>query len=228
MKNNLPLILAVAFFSYIAIFDLIALSLGLENVAMYIKPSLVPSLALAAAMYFRTHNAPRKLVTLLFIALAFHTAGDTILEFGNFFVGAGAFLIGHFFYLAIILKFVNAFEGIKRGCFIVPPIFITPLLVQALLGLEFPMSAIISVYAYVLMMLPVCGLAGWLKKRPYAPAIFAGGILFFTSDTLLGMTIFSGVEFAMRHTLVMGTYLGAQALLVYGIASNITKAKKNI
>lgn len=228
MKNNLPLILAVAFFSYIAIFDLIALSLGLENVAMYIKPSLVPSLALAAAMYFRTHNAPRKLVTLLFIALAFHTAGDTILEFGNFFIGAGAFLIGHLFYLAIIMKFVNAYEGIKRAWFFVPSLVIVPLLVKGLLGLEFPMSTIISVYAYTLMMIPLCALAGWLKKEPYAPAIFTGGILFFTSDTLLGLNIFSGVNFAMRHTIVMGTYLGAQALLVYGIARNITKSENNI
>ena len=228
MKKNLQLILAVALFSCIVIVDLLALARGLENVARYIKPFLVPSLALAAAMYFRTNKAPRRLVTLLFIALAFHTAGDTILEFGNFFVGAGAFLAGHFFYLAIILKFVNGYEGIKRVCFFVLPLLIAPLLEKSLLGLEFPMSAIISVYAYVLMMLPVCGLAGWLKKRPYAPAIFEGGILFFTSDTLLGMNIFSGVEFTMRHTLVMGTYLGAQALLVYGIASNITKSENNI
>lgn len=228
MEKNLPLILASAFFSYIAIFDLIALSLGLENVASYVKPFLVPSLALAAAMYFRVNKAPRRLVTLLFIALAFHTAGDTILEFGNFFIGAGAFLIGHFFYLALIMKFVNAYEGIKRAWFFVPPFVIVPLLVKGLLGLEFPMSAIISVYAYTLMMIPLCALAGWLKKEPYAQAIFAGGVLFFISDTLLGLNIFSGVNFAMRHTLVMGTYLGAQALLVYGIANNITKTKKNI
>ena len=66
-----------------------------------------------------------------------------------------------------------------------------------------------------------------LLMRFYEPGrgrILVGGLLFVTSDAVLALNAFNGVEFALRHAVVMGTYLAAEWLIVSGIVRDATGA----
>ena len=60
-----------------------------------------------------------------------------------------------------------------------------------------------------------------LKGKPFAWRIIAGALLFIISDGLIAVNVFRDVDFALRHALVLGTYLPAEYLLVSGMVRGI-------
>ena len=205
-------------FLLLSIADVVCLALGDETTPMYIKPFLMPTLAAAALVQLLPENKGWMPI-LLAIGLAFHTTGDVLLMlngFTFFAAGLGAFLIGHFFYLAILLSGMGGLKGWKEILCLVVPLVLAPVLVM-LFGVEWPFSAVVTVYAFTLMIVAASGILWALRGRAFATRIIVGGIIFIISDSLIAIDSFAGIDFPFRHALVMLTYLTAEWLLVSGM-----------
>ena len=205
-------------FLLLSIADVVCLALGDETTPIYIKPFLMPTLAAAALVQLLPENKGWMPI-LLAIGLAFHTTGDDLLMlngFTFFAAGLGAFLIGHFFYLAILLSGMGGLKGWKEILCLVVPLVLAPVLVM-LFGVEWPFSAVVTVYAFTLMIVAASGILWALRGRAFATRIIVGGIIFIISDSLIAIDSFAGIDFPFRHALVMLTYLTAEWLLVSGM-----------
>jgi uncharacterized membrane protein YhhN len=205
-------------FLLLSIADVVCLALGDEATPMYIKPFLMPSLAAAALMQLLPENKGRMPI-LLAIGLTFHTAGDILLMFDGFTcfaAGLGSFLIGHFFYLAILLSGMGGLKGWKEILCLLVPMVLAPVLVM-LFGVEWPFSAVVTVYAFTLMIVAASGVLWALRGKAFAIRIIVGGIIFIISDSLIAIDSFAGIDFPFRHALVMLTYVTAEWLLVSGM-----------
>ena len=205
-------------FLLLSIADVVCLAVGDETTPMYIKPFLMPTLAAAALVQLLPENKGWMPI-LLAIGLAFHTTGDDLLMlngFTFFAAGLGAFLIGHFFYLAILLSGMGGLKGWKEILCLVVPLVLAPVLVM-LFGVEWPFSAVVTVYAFTLMIVAASGILWALRGRVFATRIIVGGIIFIISDSLIAIDSFAGIDFPFRHALVMLTYLTAEWLLVSGM-----------
>jgi asparagine N-glycosylation enzyme membrane subunit Stt3 len=92
-------------------------------------------------------------------------------------------------------------------------------LVKAI-GIEGAMFWPMTVYGCVLMLLIFSALAGVLRmprdRRATWWILLAGALLFTFSDACIAMGIFGVMTFALRHFVVMFTYLAAQSLLAVG------------
>ena len=205
-------------FLLLSIADVVCLALGDETTPMYIKPFLMPTLAAAALVQLLPENKGRMPI-LLAIGLAFHTAGDILLMldgFTFFAAGLGAFLIGHFFYLAILLEGIGGLKGWKEILCLIVPLVLAPVIVS-FFGVEWPFSAAVTVYALTLMFVAACGVLWAIRGKAFATRIIVGGIIFIISDSLIAIDSFAGIDFPFRHALVMLTYVTAEWLLVSGM-----------
>ena len=197
-------------FLLLSIADVVCLALGDETTPMYIKPFLMPSLAAAALGQLLPENKGR-MPLLLAIGLIFHTAGDILLMldgFTFFAAGLGAFLIGHFFYLAILLSGMGGLKGGKEFLCLLTPIVLAPVIVS-FFGVGWPFSAVVTIYAFTLMILAASGVLWALRGKAFATRIIVGGIIFIISDSLIAISSFAGIDFPFRHALVMLTYVTA-------------------
>lgn len=207
-------------FLALAIADVVSIAAGGNNVHFYVKPFLMPSLALAALLQLLPENKG-KLTWLMLAGLCFHTAGDILLLFDSkgfvyFAAGLGSFLIGHFFYLGVLLSGMGGLKGWKEALCLAGPLALAPVLV-GLFGVEWPFSAVVTVYAFTLMCVAASGVLWSLRKKAFAGRIFWGGLIFIISDSLIAVSAFAGLDFPLRGTLVMLTYLFAEWLLVSGM-----------
>ena len=94
-------------FLVLALVESIPLMAGVETLHPWLKPLLIPSLAVAALCALLPQYKGRKTV-LLAVGMALHTAGDILLMLDShgflyFALGLGAFLFGHFCYLYVLL-----------------------------------------------------------------------------------------------------------------------------
>ena len=207
-------------FLVISLVEVTSLALGNEAVHPWLKPLLIPSLAAAALLALLPEHKGRE-TTLLAIGLAFHTAGDILLLLDHlgfiwFALGLGAFLVGHFFYLAVLLGGMKGLRGWKEILCLVAPVILTPFVVS-LFNAEGAMRIALCLYCVTLMSLVSAGVLWLLRGRPLGWRIVFGGVLFILSDALVGLNAFSGVDFPLRHALVIATYLAAEWLLVSGM-----------
>ena len=208
--------LAGLVFVVIAVADTIFLAAGNETVPSYIKPFLIPSLAVAALCALLPEHKGR-LTYLLVTGMAFHTAGDILLEFSDrdflyFALGLGSFFIGHIFYLCVLCHGLKL-KGGKELLAFASPLVIAPFAAAAF-GMEFPMSAALTVYAMALLFITASGVVWAIRSRSFAWRIAAGGIIFIFSDILVAVKAFSDIDFPFRHAIVIATYLAAEWLLV--------------
>ncbi len=215
MKKSARIVGAI--FILLSIADILFLAMGNETVPKYIKPFLMPSLMASALLELLPEHKGYR-TRMMTIGLCLHTLGDIMLIFDEisfvfFALGLGAFLIGHFFYLAALLSGIGALKGWKEfTCLFVPPV-VAPLAVS-LFDTEWPMSGVLSVYALTLSYLVVTGVIWALRGRKDSLRVILGGILFIVSDALIAISVFSGIDFPIRHALVLATYLPAEWLLV--------------
>ena len=212
-----------------SIIDIVATSIGNQELHVIAKPCLMPLLLLSALLYFRENVTVkvRPIPLLLTFALLFHTGGDVfLLGSGStfFLLGLASFLIGHFFYIAIVCK------GLKNltlpealiGCGL--PLILGAF-IAAIFKLDWPMNAAVTVYAITLVTYPCLGIVGLMqKKREYRYFIW-GGLLFIISDSILALNEFMGIDFPLRGGLVMLTYILAEVLLVMGVVRVVPKQK---
>ena len=88
------------------------------------------------------------------------------------------------------------------------------------IGVSGEMLIPMTVYGFALMLLVFSALAGVLRmpkgRRTTWWILLLGALLFTFSDSCIAMDIFGVMTFALRHFLVMITYLAAQSLLAVG------------
>ena len=207
-------------FLALSLLEVIPMAFGVEAIHPWIKPLLIPSLAVAALIALLPEHGGKKTV-LLAIGMALHAAGDILLlldshGFAFFAAGLGAFLLGHFCYLWVMLTGMGGMKGWKETlCWVLP--LPTAIVLTGLFGAEGAMRYAISAYAITLLFEMATGVLWMLRKRPMGRRILLGAILFMISDVLLAINVFNGVDFPTRHALVMATYLVAEWLLVSGM-----------
>ena len=94
------------------------------------------------------------------------------------------------------------------------------LLLAGLFDAEGFMRYAIDLYAVTLLYEIATGIVWMLRGRPFGLRILLGAVFFLTSDALLALNVFKGIDFPLRHAAVMGTYLLAEWLLVSGMVRN--------
>ncbi|MCR5518856.1 MAG: lysoplasmalogenase [Bacteroidales bacterium] len=215
-------------FLVLSVLDVAFIAFGNETVPLYIKPLLMPSLALTVLLQYLPEIKDSQL-WLLIVGLYFHCMGDVLLMFDSkdiiyFALGLGAFLIGHCFYLTLLFQGLGGFRSFKEFLIVAVPVILAPVL-TGLFGVKWPMSAAVVVYAYTLMVVTGVGLLWKMRGREFWRRIFFGGLLFIISDGMLALNAFAGITFPFRHALVMLTYLAAEWLLVSGMMRNTLSSR---
>jgi uncharacterized membrane protein YhhN len=214
---------AVIVFLVLSLVEVIPLMAGVESLHPFLKPLLIPSLAVAALCALLPKYKGRKTV-LLAIGLLLHTAGDIFLlldshGFIYFALGLGAFLLGHLCYLYVLLTGMGGLKGWKEIlCWVLPLPLAT--VATGLFNAEGVMRYALEIYAIILLFEVATGVVWMLRKRPMGLRILLGAVIFLISDVLLALNVFADIEFPTRHGLVMGTYLVAEWLLVSGMVRN--------
>lgn len=183
------------------------------SIARWVKPFLMPSLAIAAML---DRRIPRKTARFIICALIFHAAGDILLLFSgeNYFIaGIGAFFIGHILYLVSLWGLL---DGIKSG----GKIGIIALTAGLAVGLMLPyrISGFLQICAYIygatLLSLVSFSLTGLIRGHRNAVLSLIGGVLFVISDSLIAVSAFHSLHLPFHDSLIMLTYLAAQFLIV--------------
>ena len=189
-----------------------------------VKPALLPLLCATSLAYLLGRDVvDYRPAGLLVAAQLFGCAGDILLMPSSdvlFLVGMAAFLIGHLFYMTL-------FGGISwRGLQLLQWLIaivamgsVVTLLVKGI-GIQGELFWPMVIYGFALTMLVFSALAGVLRMPRGSRAtwwiLLAGALLFTFSDACIAMGMFGVMKFALRHFLVMFTYLAAQALLAVG------------
>ena len=210
-------------FVVLSLLEVIPMAFGAETLHPWLKPLLIPALAVAALCALLPEHRGRKTV-LLAVGMALHTAGDILLlldsrGFAFFAAGLGAFLLGHFCYIWVMLGGMGSLKGWKEIlCWTLP--LPTALLLAGLFDAEGFMRYAIDLYAVTLLYEIATGIVWMLRGRPFGLRILLGAVFFLTSDALLALNVFKGIDFPLRHAAVMGTYLLAEWLLVSGMVRN--------
>lgn len=183
------------------------------SIARWVKPLLMPSLAIAVLLDDRI---PKKTAKLVLCALAFHTIGDILLLFNgeNYFItGIGAFFIGHIFYIVSLWRQLSRVKTSGK-------LGIIALTATAAIALMIPyrISGFLQVCAYIygaaLLSIVSFSLAGLARGRRNAVLSLAGGVLFVISDSLIAVSAFNSLHLPFHNSLIMLTYIAAQFLLV--------------
>ena len=189
-----------------------------------VKPALLPLLCATTLAYLLGRDIHDfRPVGLLVAAQLFGCTGDVLLipdGFAFFAGGIGAFLIGHIFYMSL-------FGGLSwRGLSLWQWLIAIVLMMVAVAGLVKAIGVNgallppMSIYGLALMFLIFSALAGVLRmprrKRTTWWILLAGALLFTFSDSCIAMGTFGVMTFALRHFVVMVTYLAAQSLLAIG------------
>jgi len=185
------------------------------------KPVLL--LALFGYFFVASKGFPKWRILVL-ASLVFSWAGDVFLMFDSFFLpGLIAFLIAHLFYLFV---YVKTGANLKR-------IRIWPLLLLIAYGAALLLflfghlgDLAVPVVVYALVLLAMAGFAfqrnGFTSVDSYR-LVTIGAMLFVLSDSLLAINQFvSPIPLASFG--VMGTYIGAQFLIVKGLIHHNNRA----
>ena len=210
-------------FVVLSLLEVIPMAFGVESLHPFLKPVLVPSLAVAALCALLPELRGRKTV-LLAVGMALHTAGDILLMmdvhgFIYFALGLGAFLLGHICYIWVMLTGMGGTKGWKEIlCWALP--LPAAMLLAGLFGAEGFMRYGVDAYAVTLLFEIATGILWMLRRRPMGLRILLGAVFFLISDALLALNVFKGVDFPFRHAVVMATYLLAEWLLVSGMVRN--------
>ena len=216
-------------FVLLSVFEIATLSLGVTSIHPWIKPLLIPALAAAAlCALLPEHRGWR--TTVLAVGMALHTAGDILLlfdsrGFGWFAAGIAAFLLGHFCYIAVLAGVHDKLRGWKEVLLWACPVLFAPLIVTWF-EVNGVLRGILVVYTATLLYLTACGGLWIVRKRKFGWRVLAGGLLFVASDSILALHAFNGIDFPLRHALVMGTYLIAEWLLVSAMVKDRLQSGK--
>lgn len=227
-------IFASLVFALLSLADVTALALGDGALPKFLKPLLMPSLAVAALSSLAAVNRVGKTAVLLFCGLLFHTAGDVLLMLPAdtwFLAGLLSFLIGHFFYTAVILRLTWYYwqkgSTVTTGGLVLwgAAVFVVSCAAAAIFGGgNLPLRAGVAIYAAVMVSNTYMSGRAAAKKCSGFFLTFIGYLLFIISDTILALGLFRGIDFPFRHALVMLTYTLGEGLIVYGICTSVQRS----
>jgi uncharacterized membrane protein YhhN len=192
--------------------------------ANIVKPALLPLLTATTLAYLLGRDIrDYKAVGLLMAAQLFGCTGDVLLipdGFVFFAGGIGAFLIGHLFYMCLFGG--QSWRGLTLWQWAIAVVIMLAAvlgLVKAI-GIKGALFWPMLIYGFVLMTLIFSALAGVLRMPRERSTtwwiLLAGAVLFTFSDSCIAMGTFGVMTFALRHFVVMLTYLAAQSLLAVG------------
>jgi len=189
---------------------------------------LKPLIMIWIALFFLLFNENPRIRTKAYIAFLFSWIGDILLMFSDtnelfFFAGVGGFFVSQVFY---ILTFASSGEEKAKGFLRSAPLWILPFAIYLAAiyllvypGLEGIMKPVVFIYAVSLIGMSVFALnrKGLVGKRSFA-LVFAGSLLFVSSDSLLAINKFY-TDLPYSGFLVMSTYIVAQYLIMQGLLS---------
>lgn len=204
-------------FQVIAIFHVIMIAAGQEDLAFYSKPLLIPTLFL----YFISNHRLSAFRELIAAALIFSWIGDVLLMFvykssTYFLLGLSAFLIAHVFYILFYHK-VRLKENIQSRWWLVP---VVAVYYAVLISFLFPrlgtMRVPVPVYGIVITFMLLLALHMlFLRAKAAGTQMAFGAILFIISDSILAFNKFYQ-PFEQSGWMIMLTYCVAQLLIVMG------------
>ena len=223
MRKNAIWCIPCTFFLVACILNLVGCILG-TNLADAVKPALLPLLSATTLAYLVGRDVPDfRPVGLLVAAQLLGCAGDILLMPSSdvlFLIGMAAFLVGHIFYMCLFGG--QSWKGLTGGQWAIA-VFAMAVIVVALMkaiGIQGELFVPMLVYGFALMLLIFSALAGVLRmprgSRTTWWVLLAGALLFTFSDACIAMGMFGVMKFALRHFVVMVTYLAAQSLLAVG------------
>ena len=223
MRKNAIWCIPCTFFLVACILNLVGCILG-TNLADAVKPALLPLLSATTLAYLVGRDVPDfRPVGLLVAAQLLGCAGDILLMPSSdvlFLIGMVAFLVGHIFYMCLFGG--QSWKG-RTGWQWAIAVFAMAVIVVALvkaIGIQGELFVPMLVYGFALMLLIFSALAGVLRmprgSRTTWWILLAGALLFTFSDACIAMGMFGVMKFALRHFVVMVTYLAAQSLLAVG------------
>ena len=223
MRKNAIWCIPCTFFLVACILNLVGCIQG-TNLADAVKPALLPLLSATTLAYLVGRDVPDfRPVGLLVAAQLLGCAGDILLMPSSdvlFLIGMVAFLVGHIFYMCLFGG--QSWKGLTGWQWAIA-VFAMAVIVVALvkaIGIQGELFVPMLVYGFALMLLIFSALAGVLRmprgSRTTWWILLAGALLFTFSDACIAMGMFGVMTFALRHFVVMFTYLAAQTLLAVG------------
>ena len=205
MRKNTLWYIPGAFFLLACVLNWIGCIQG-TDLADAVKPALLPLLCATSLAYLLgLDGVDLRAAGLLVAAQLFGCAGDVLLMPSSdvlFLIGMVAFLVGHLFYMTLFGRV--SWQGLRPLQWLIA-VVVMGALVTALvkcIGIQGELFVPMLVYGFALMLLIFSALAG--------------ALLFTFSDACIAMGMFGVMTFALRHFVVMFTYLAAQTLLAVG------------
>ena len=194
------------------------------DLADAVKPALLPLLCATSLAYLLGRDVvDYRSAGLLVAAQLFGCAGDVLLMPSSdvlFLIGMTAFLVGHLFYMTLFGG--QSWKGLTAWQWGVSIVLMIPAVLGLVkvIGIQGELLWPIRIYGFALMMLIFSALAGVLRMPRGSRAtwwiLLAGALLFTFSDACIAMGMSGVMTFALRHFVVMFTYLAAQTLLAVG------------
>ena len=223
MRKNAVWYIPCAFFLVACILNLIGCIQG-TSLSDTVKPALLPLLSATTLAFLLGRDVPDyRQVGLLVTAQLLACAGDVLLiadGFAFFAAGIAAFLVGHLFYMCLFGGL--SWNGLTVWQWAISAIAMAAIVLGLVkvIGIEGPLFWPMLVYGFFLMLLIFSALAGVLRmprgNRKSWWILLVGALLFAFSDACIAMSIFGVMTFALRHFVIMITYLAAQSLLAVG------------
>ncbi|MEZ4826935.1 MAG: lysoplasmalogenase [Bacteroidia bacterium] len=193
----------------------------------FLKPLIVVSLMAYYLYISRARGGMFDLMMLM--ALLFSLAGDILLMFSGetwFIAGVGAFLIAQLCYISLFGLTARSTPQHVRRVLVRKPWLIIPFVLYGavLVGYIFPsLEALlipVLVYSTALVMMVLAAANRWkfTSYKSFA-LVFAGAVLFMLSDSMIAVGRFGKMELPdlLVRFWIMGTYMAAQFLIVWGI-----------
>lgn len=193
-------------------------SLAPSSISEFVKPALLPLLALTTLAAAGTPG-PKNLKTII-LAQLFGCTGDILLipdGFLPFVFGMLAFLLGHVCYISVFGA--RSWKKLGVGTWIIAIVVMVAAVAGliAAIGIKGAMLAPMAVYGMALMMLIFSTLMGVIRIGGKAWWILlCGAVLFTFSDALIATESFDVLPFQGKRFVIMLTYIAAQSLLAAG------------
>ena len=194
------------------------------DLADTVKPALLPLLCATSLAYLLGRDGvDLRAAGLLVAAQLFGCAGDVLLMPSSdvlFLIGMVAFLVGHLFYMTLFGRV--SWQGLRPLQWLIAIVVMGALVTVLVksIGIQGELFVPMLVYGFALMLLIFSALVGVLRMPRGSRAtwwiLLAGALLFTFSDACIAMGMFGVMTFALRHFVVMFTYLAAQTLLAVG------------
>jgi len=172
---------------------------------------------------FRNNTENKKFCVTMLIGLFFAMLGDIVLEI-HFISGAILFAIGHVFYF-VAYCFITAFRwtDLVAGAIIFIPSTLFILIAPIFDFGGVLMQIICVVYAIIISCMVGKSITNYIRNKNILTLILMiGSILFFFSDLMLLINVFSNVS-GIFGILCLATYYPAEILLAYSLMLTVNK-----